>query len=80
MSDERQFEDSLCKTLYKDKQSAATKRKHFQFTVTFFKRQNSASADSKSKTKFKSSWLEVHWWEHQKEKDEKIGEELWTPK
>ena len=26
MSVERQFEDRLCKTLYKDKQSAATKR------------------------------------------------------
>ena len=72
MSVERQFEDRLCKTLCKDKQSAATKRNISKLQSLSLKDKANTdevnSGDSKCTERIS------------KKKDEKMEEELWTPK
>ena len=71
LSVERQFEDRLCKTLYKDKQSAATKRN--------ISRLQSLSLKDKDNTDEVNSGNSKCTDENIRKKDEKMEEELWTP-
>ena len=71
LSVERQFEDRLCKTLYKDKQSATTKRN--------ISRLQSLSLKDKDNTDEVNSDNSKCTDENIRKKDEKMEEELWTP-
>ena len=72
MSVERQFEDRLCKTLYKDKQSAATKRNISKLQSLCLK--DKANTDEVNSGDSKCTDENI------KKKDEKMERELWTPK
>ena len=72
LSVERQFEDKLCKTLYKDKQSAATKRNISRLQSLSLKDKD--NTDEVNSDNFKCTDENI------RKKDEKMEEELWTPK
>ena len=73
MSVEHQFKDRLWKTLYKDKQSAATKRNISKLQSLSLK--DKANTDDVNSGDSKCTDENI-----KKKKDEKMEEELWTPK